>query len=57
MNMNKKYIWISFISSAILISFAFKFYLSERQSKDVIQIKGLLKENIKIKKGRRSSKL
>ena len=55
--MNKKYIWISFISSAILISFAFKFYLSERQSKDVIQIKGLLKENIKIKKGRRSSKL
>jgi hypothetical protein len=54
---NKKSIYIAFISSFILLLFAYKFYISELPNKNnITKIRGILKENIKIKKGRRGSK-
>jgi len=50
---NIKLIYIAFISSFVLLFFASKFCFSEFPNKNnIIELKGILKENIKIKKGR-----
>lgn len=54
---NKKVIYIAFISSFILLLVAYNFYNSDLPNKNnVTQLKGILKENIILKKGRRGSK-
>ncbi len=54
---NKKLIYFAFISGFILFFVAFKFYISELPNKNnITEIKGVLKENIIIKKGRRGSR-
>lgn len=54
---NKKLIYFAFISGFILFFVAFKFYNSELPNKNnITEIKGVLKENIIIKKGRRGSR-
>ncbi len=54
---NKKLIYFAFISGFILFFFAFKFYNSELPNKNnITEIKGVIKENIIIKKGRRGSR-
>ena len=54
---NKKLIYFAFISSFILFFFTFKFYNSELPNRsNTTEIKGIIKENISIKKGRRGSR-
>lgn len=55
---NKKLIWIAFAFSFILLFFAFKFYVSELPNKNnIVKINGVLKNDIKIKKGKRGNTL
>jgi len=54
---NKKLIYFAFFSSFILFFFTFKFYNSKLPNKNnITEIKGILKENISIKRGRRGSR-
>ncbi|QCX54375.1 hypothetical protein [Elizabethkingia sp. JS20170427COW] len=54
---NIKLICIAFISSFILLFFAGKFYFDKLPNKtNIIELKGVLKNDIKIEKGRRGSR-